>query len=126
MKKVLMTAALFSICALAADVTGTWAGNAEAARGDGSTRTEAVVFRLKQDGAAVIGSAGGESDSFVIQNGKVEGDAVTFDIVAAEDRRLFKFELKVEGDTLAGKASSNRAGGTEQVYTAKLSLKREK
>jgi hypothetical protein len=125
MTKLIASLLLSALCALAADVTGTWSGNVEATRGDGSTTTESAVFRLKQDGAKVTGTGGAAEDTFEIQNGKIQGDAVTFEILAGEDR-IFKFVLKVEGDKLSGTASRDRGGSADQIRAAKLSLTREK
>jgi hypothetical protein len=126
MKKLLASVLLFAACALGADVTGTWSGSAEATRGDGSTRTDPVVFRLKQDGVTVTGSAIGDSDTFEIQNGKIASDTVTFEIVAGDSGRIFKFHLKIEGDSLSGKASSTSGGEGEQIRSVKVSLQRQK
>jgi hypothetical protein len=122
MKKLLMSVVFSAVCALGADVTGNWSGTLEATRSDGSTNTDTAQFKLKQEGTSVTGMGGGPNDSFEIRNGKVDGDSLTFEVVASENR-TFKVALKVDGDSASGTASREREG---QTQTAKLFLKREK
>ena len=122
MSKLLLTLIFSAAFALAADVTGNWSGTIEGHRSDGSTHSDTAQFRLKQDGEKVTGTGGGPNDAFEVRNGKVDGDAVTFEVVASEDK-IFRVSLKAEGDSLSGTASRIRNGETQ---TAKLSLKREK
>ena len=69
---------LFSaVAAFAADVTGTWTGNAKGPNGEDF----ALTFTFKQDGAKLTGTvAGPQGDPIDITDGKVEGDNVSFNV----------------------------------------------
>jgi hypothetical protein len=41
-----------------------------------------------------------------MRNGKVEGDKVTFEVVAGEEGRVFKLSFTVKGETLEGEGTS--------------------
>lgn len=96
MKRLIALLTLFLLPALAADITGTWKGTAEGPNGS-MERT----FQFKQDGAKLTGEA--ISPMFgksVIENGKVEGDAVSFQLTV----KFQENELKI---SYAGKVSGN-------------------
>ena len=73
----LLTLAVASLSALAADVTGTWKAEFDTQRG-----LQKYTFTLKQDGTSVTGKANAERDGekreAELKEGKVEGDTVTF------------------------------------------------
>jgi hypothetical protein len=73
----LLTLAVASLSALAADVTGTWKAEFETQRG-----LQKYTFNLKQDGANVTGKASVEMTDqkrdAEFKEGKVDGDTVTF------------------------------------------------
>ena len=74
MKKLISLCALFAlttVMALAADVTGTWKGEANP-NGKGGPPT----FNFKQDGSSLTGTTAGRGGDTTISNGKVEGDKV--------------------------------------------------
>jgi hypothetical protein len=67
---------LSAATAMAADVTGTWTGEAKGP--DGSSFQ--LTFTFKQDGAALTGTVQlPQNDPIAISNGKVDGDKFTFD-----------------------------------------------
>src|SRR4030095_1430055 len=72
-----LSIALFSLSALAADITGTWKAEFNTQRG-----LQKYTFALKQDGTKVTGKANvereGEKREAELKDGKVEGDTVTF------------------------------------------------
>lgn len=62
--------------ALAADLTGDWAGDLNTGGG-----VYPLIYHLKQDGAKLTGNiegAGGEA--IVINDGKIDGDKITFSV----------------------------------------------
>jgi hypothetical protein len=122
MKRILLSVLLCAIAAFGADFSGRWSGTAESRREDGSTGTDGVYFDLKQEGTAVTGTGGGPEDVLPINNGKVDGNTVTFE-VAPEGRGVFKVTLTMNGDSMTGHVSREGEGG---MPVAKLSLKREK
>lgn len=89
--------ALFAICALAADVTGTWKGSMETPQG-----TRETTITLKADGNALTGTIAGRQGEVAIQDGKVKGDNVSFNIVRNFNGNEMKMEYKgkVKGDEL--------------------------
>jgi hypothetical protein len=103
MKKLFALFAIFALSAVAADISGTWKGTAEGPNGS-MERT----FTFKVEGTKLTGEA--VSPMFgksVIENGKVDGDSVSFQLtVKFQDN-----ELKI---SYAGKASGN-----EMALTAK-------
>ena len=103
---------------LAADATGTWTGTLTP---DGGGEGPARLV-LKQEGSKLTGTAGpNEGSQNAIENGKVEGGNVTFDVPAGGG--VMKFALKQDGDEIKGDVSRESDG---RKQTAKLAVKREK
>lgn len=93
MKKVIAFVLLCSSAALAGDVTGTWTGTFKVNGGD---HTVPQVVILKQTGDKLTGSAGPNTEEqYPIENGKVDGDHVTFELTSGEWR--FTYDLKRDG-----------------------------
>ena len=118
----LLTLAVASLSALAADVTGTWKAEFETQRG-----LQKYTFMLKQDGATVTGKAtvdrDGEKREAEFKDGKVDGDTVTFvELLKIQDNEInitysgkisgneIKFTRKV-GDFGSSEATAKREGG---------------
>ena len=103
----LLTLAVASLSALAADVTGTWKAEFETQRG-----LQKYTFTLKQDGATVTGKAsvetGDQKRDAEFKDGKVDGDTVTF----VEPLKIQDRELSI---TYAGKISGNEIKFTRKV-----------
>jgi enterochelin esterase-like enzyme len=95
----LLTLAVASLSAFAADITGTWKAEFETQRG-----LQKYTFNLKQDGAALTGKASvereGENRDAEFKDGKVEGDTVTF----VEPLKIQDNEINI---TYTGKISGN-------------------
>jgi hypothetical protein len=99
MKKILTMAAVFAAMLTAADITGNWKGTAQGPNG-----TIERTFVFKQDGTKLTGET---TSSFTgkstIEEGKVEGDAVTFSINAKfqdNDVKLI-YKGKITGEEIA-------------------------
>jgi hypothetical protein len=78
MKKLISLCALFAlttVMAMAADISGTWKGEANP-NGKGGPPT----FTFKQDGSTLTGSTSGRGGDIAIANGKVDGDHVYFEV----------------------------------------------
>src|ERR1051325_3014316 len=103
----LLSLALLSLSALAADVTGTWKAEFDTQRG-----LQKYTFTLKQDGASVTGKANvereGEKREAELKEGKVEGDTVTF----VEPLKIQDNEIRI---TYTGKISDNEIKFTRKV-----------
>jgi hypothetical protein len=74
--KCLAIALLSAITMLGADVTGTWTGQMPTR--DGETRD--VTFKLKQAGTAVTGSMSAFDNDIAIQEGKIDGEKISFTV----------------------------------------------
>src|SRR6185295_11553563 len=118
----LLTLAVASLSALAADVTGTWKAEFDTQRG-----LQKYTFTLKQDGATVTGKGSvereGEKRDAEFKDGKVDGDTVTFvEPLKIQDNEVqitytgkisgdeIKFTRKV-GDFGSSEATAKREGG---------------
>lgn len=100
----LLAAALMA----AEDLTGKWAGSFIMTL-DGETKDDAAYMVLKQNGKELTGTAGPNSDQqWTIQNGKVEGDKLTFEVNA--DGPVIKFELTLANGHLKGDAKADFDG----------------
>jgi enterochelin esterase-like enzyme len=103
----LLTLAVASLSAFAADVTGTWKAEFDTQRG-----LQKYTFTLKQDGTKVTGKASvereGEKREAELKEGKVEGDTVTF----VEPLKIQDNEIKI---TYTGKISGNEIKFKRQV-----------
>ncbi len=103
----LLTLAVLSLSALAADVTGTWKAEFETQRG-----LQKYTFTLKQDGANVTGKAsvetGDQKRDAEFKDGKVDGDTVTF----VEPLKIQDNEISI---TYTGKISGNEIKFTRKV-----------
>ena len=103
----LLTLAVASLSALAADITGTWKAEFETQRG-----LQKYTFTLKQDGTSVTGKANGERDGekreAELKEGKVEGDTVRFvELLKIQDN-----EIRI---TYTGKISGNEIKFTRKA-----------
>ncbi len=103
----LLTLAVASISALAADVTGTWKAEFTTQRG-----LQKYTFNLKQDGATVTGKASVEMTDqkrdAEFKEGRVDGDTVTF----VEPLKIQDNEVNI---TYTGKISGNEIRFTRKV-----------
>ena len=100
--------ALATLPLAAADVNGKWTGTATTPE-----RSEDVIVVLRVTGSYVAGSVGPNEDRrFPIENGKLDGNKVTFQLTGPKDA-IFHFELTLDGDTLKGPVSRSRDGHTD-------------
>jgi hypothetical protein len=118
MKKLVSLCALFAlttVMALAADVTGTWKGEANP-NGKGGPPS----FNLKQSGNLVTGTTTARNAEIEISNGKVEGDHVYFEVVRdMGDKGKFtsKYSGTVSGSTMTLKVDSGRGDPRDMTLT---------
>ncbi len=91
------------IAAQAADLGGRWSGTFIITRPDGDRKDDTALLVLVQNGAELTGTAGpNEEKQWPIQNGRVEGDRVTFDVSA--EGHLLNFTLTFVDGHLRGEA----------------------
>jgi hypothetical protein len=100
--------------ALAADITGTWKGEANP-NGKGGPPT----FMLKQAGSALTGTTTGRGGEIEISNGKVDGDKVYFEVTRemGGDKVTTKYSGTVSGTTM--KLSMESARGSRDMTLTK-------
>jgi len=108
-----------------ANVAGTWTGSFKPMI-DGQPKAEdKATVVIKQDGAALTGTAGPPNGQVAFARGKAEvtkeGTVVTF--VLVNDSTTMQFELTLMNGHLKGMAKAERNG---QKLTALLDLTREK
>lgn len=104
---------------LLADASGKWSGTLVATRDNGETEEDTVFMELKQSGTEISGTAGpNEQELHTIENGKIEGDKITFEVRPGENN-LFKVVLTLTEGRLVGEATNEREG---RIRKAKLDL----
>jgi hypothetical protein len=89
------------------NVDGTWTWTYKTREGQDAT----AKLKLKQDGEKVTGAyiaRAGQEDP--VENGKLKGDELTFDVNRVVNGQKMKFEYKgkVAGDTITGKITFGR------------------
>lgn len=121
MKNSLFTAialmGLFVLGAAAADVNGKYAAETTGRRGP-----QTIVFDLKTDGAKLTGTVSGRGpEPAAIENGKVDGDTITFQTTMNMQGNTMKMNYtgKVSGDSIEFTAEMDGGGRGPQKYTAK-------
>jgi opacity protein-like surface antigen len=118
MKKLITLCAMFAltaIMALAADVTGTWKGEANP-NGKGGPPT----FNFKQAGSALTGTTTMRGNDVEISNGKIDGEKISFEVsvdVPDKGKMTTKYSGSVSGTTM--KLSAESARGTREVTLTK-------
>ena len=118
MRKLFLTFFALVLSALAADVTGTWTGKVVA----DPDNTRSVYFILKQTGSQLTGSAGYTLDEQVpIENGKIDGDTITFEITTNDS--MYKIKLVSDGEGMKGTVDVQHGNDSQ---TLKLAITRVK
>ena len=115
MKTLLALIAVLAVGASAADISGNWKATAEGPQG-AIERT----FTFHQQGTQLTGETTSEMlGKSTIQEGKVEGDDISFSITASfqgEERKI-TYRGKISGDTI--KLTSEFGGGQSIEWTLK-------
>jgi hypothetical protein len=96
-----MTAGMATV-ALAADVTGKWVGSVETPNGPLE-----LTYELKADGETLTGTVASAMGSLPINNGKIVGDTLTFDVDLEGSKINCEAKLNTAGDEIAVKASGD-------------------
>jgi hypothetical protein len=97
-KKIILSAAVFALSALAADVTGKWTAEVPGRQGN----TQETTFNLKADGGTLTGTVTNRRGDSEIKDGKVDGDNISFVVVRTLGDNEIKQTYKgaVSGDTI--------------------------
>lgn len=97
-----------ALFAAADGVTGKWTGSFVITM-DGETKDEMALLDLKQNGTELTGTGGPNAEEqWPIQNGKVEGNKLTFDVQSGGP--LIKFNLTLADGHLKGDAKAEHEG----------------
>jgi hypothetical protein len=96
--------------ALAADPTGTWKWTVER-----NGQTIESTLKLKLEGSSLTGVYVGRQNETPIEEGKFEGDTVSFKVTREFNGNKFviAYEGKLSGDTIKGTAKVTRDGETQ-------------
>ena len=107
------------IAAWAADVTGVWTGTISGGDGD-----YALTYTFKQDGQKLTGTVTGPTDPIPIQEGKVDGDKISFWLQVDMGGSVVKFTTTgtIKGDEIS-LTTTNDAG---MDLGGAMTLKRQK
>jgi len=118
MKWVLCLMALFAFTASAADISGNWKGSAETANG-----TVERTFAFKVDGNKLTGETTSNMlGKSAIEDGKVDGDDVSFTITVNMQGTEGKVNYKgrVEGETIKFKVEVQAVGQTLEMVAKRV------
>ena len=105
--------ALLTSVAASADLDGKW--KAEFTTPDGTARSN--TFNFKVDGATLTGTVAGAQDETPIQNGKVNGDEISFS--AERPFGSFSYKGKISGDEIKFKVEFD--GQSFEITAKRLS-----
>jgi hypothetical protein len=94
-------AILLSVVVMAADIGGKW--KAEFATADGTQRVNTFTFKV--DGGKLTGTVAGTQDETQIQNGKINGDEISF--TAERPFGMFTYSGKIAGNEIKFKVTFN-------------------
>ena len=73
---------------------------------------------LKTDGGAVSGTSTSMGNTYQIENGKIDGDALTFQVNAKQPMPMtITFNLTVAGDSLDGEVQAGPFGKSKATGT---------
>jgi hypothetical protein len=119
MKRTIAVVLLLAMNAIAGDLTGKWSGSFRAVAADHDVPQ---LFILKQDGNKVTGSGGpDQSEQYPIENGKVDGDRVRFEVTTGEWK--FTYNLKATDARMTGDLELKSINDSR---TARVSLSKAK
>lgn len=97
MKRTIALVLLLALTAMAGEVAGKWSGSF---RADGADHDVPQLFILKQEGNKLTGSGGPDQSEYPIENGKVDGDRVRFELTTGEWK--FAYDLRATGTKMVG------------------------
>src|SRR5271166_2828872 len=115
--KILVLSCLMAAAAWAADVTGKWTADVQGRQG-----TQTVTMNLKADAGALTGTFQGARGGAVdIQDGKVDGDKISFSLTREFQGNSIKilYEGTAAGDEIKFKSHPEPAPDRVNEFTAK-------
>ncbi len=123
MRRVLFVFLLAVLSLSAADFSGRWTGELRATKSEAQRpNPDTHYLVLEQNGKTVTGTAGAQREAqFDIQNVKLDGSRLTFEITLEGPGITVAYDLQLSGDTITGSIVSKRG----PVLEGKLRFKRE-
>lgn len=90
------------------DPTGTWKSSSTNQNG----QVRESTFKLKVEGDKLTGTVSGRNNDTAIEQGKLKGEEISFQVTREfnGNKVVIKYTGKVSGDTIKGKAESERDG----------------
>src|SRR5512139_991362 len=113
--RILLALALFTGIALAADVTGKW--TAQINGPDGNSMT--VNYDFKQEADKLTGTVEGPGGAIPIQDGKVDGDKIAFNLTFNDMKVGTEGTVKGEEIVVTVKVNGEVFGGPVTLKRAK-------
>ena len=112
-----LLAGLMVSSAFAADVTGKWTAEMRGRQGN----TQEVTFNFKADGDKLTGSMTTPRGEIDIQDGKIDGDNISFNqtFERGGNSMTFVYKGQVKGDTIEFTREMQGGQGRTQTFTAK-------
>ncbi len=117
LRLICLFAGLFTLAAVAADVTGKWVAQVPGRGGQAMETT----FNFKVDGDTLTGTIAGARGESKISDGKVSGDEISFTQVLEFNGNQIKllYKGKVSGDEIQFTREREGGQGRSQQFTAK-------
>lgn len=90
------------------DLNGTWKSSNTNQNG----QVRETTFKLKVEGEKVTGTVSGRNNDTAIEEGKIKGDEVSFQVTREfqGNKVVTKYTGKISGDTITGKSETQRDG----------------
>jgi len=101
------------------DIAGTWKSSYTNSQ---NGRVMESTFKLKAEGEKLTGTVSGRNNDTAIEEGKIKGEEVSFQVTREfnGNKMVVKYSGKLSGDTITGKAESERNGEpTKRDWVAK-------
>ena len=122
MKRILFCFLISLLTLSAAELSGKWTGMVQIKTPDGENMMVPLIAELQQKGQELSGTIGRSADEKkAIENGKVEGTKLSFQVSTSDSANPFKFELAATEAGLEGQMTGRVDQGQ---ITGKVTMKR--
>lgn len=93
------------------DLNGSWKSSTTNQNG----QARETIYKLKVEDGKLSGTVSGRNGDITIEDAKLTGDEITFSVTRENNgnKVVIKYTGKVNGDTIKGKAESQRDGKTQ-------------
>ncbi len=107
------------------DLNGSWKSSTTNQNG----QARETIYKLKVEDGKLSGTVSGRNGDIAIEDAKLTGDEITFSVTRENNgnKVVIKYTGKVNGDTIKGKAESQRDGKTQsRDWVAKRNTDKDK